>query len=105
MQEVLRSVRRNLRMTGRLWKRFSRGSDVSSQALVILATPSYAKWLEDDKFVPLVLESLIRPAEAASKSDKRAKTTSPKPEEPPFEIDVVCACVDGLAPRVEKISL
>jgi hypothetical protein len=56
-------------------------------AIVILATPTFAHWLEDDSFIIDIL-----------KHTSRAKQTSS------IDIDVVCACVDGLAPSIEYLQ-
>jgi hypothetical protein len=82
-------------MTEKQWKRFSKRASLLShynnQALVVLATPSYAQWLQDENFIPSVLGSVIGPLDG-------------QPKRRPFEIDVVCACVDGLSPQLERIS-
>jgi hypothetical protein len=88
-------------MTEDYWEIFSRNSHfsrASDQALVILATAGYANWLEDDvSFIPGVLQNLIRPFINPSEWH----TT----KGPPFEIDLVCACVDALAPPTKSMHL
>jgi hypothetical protein len=60
-------------------------SQTDSQAMVILATPSFAPWLEEGAgFIDQVLRQSTK---HSSWSGNRR------------EIDVICACVDGLAPR------
>jgi len=64
------------------------------QGLVILATPKFAKWLEDDAdFIPKVLETISRLPDS---SIPNLSATNP------LEIDVICACVDGLSTIAEK---
>lgn len=68
-------------------------SEKEAQGLVILATPKFAQWLEDEAgFIPRVLEAISKIAKL-SRPKFRAKH--------PCEIDVICACVDGLSPSVE----
>ncbi|EPE25969.1 hypothetical protein GLAREA_01881 [Glarea lozoyensis ATCC 20868] len=59
-------------------------------AIVILATPKFAPWLEDDAFIIKILQSITRPP-------KNVKTACD-------DIDVVCACVDGLTTSIEHIQ-
>lgn len=107
--DVLVSFRDNFQMT----KPYSEGSSKkphfyteSDQALVILATPGYATWLEDDvSFIPGILQNLIRPIKDPSIIQEQAAIgTSKEPNGPPFEVDVICACVDGLAPSIKQIK-
>jgi hypothetical protein len=88
--EVVWGLKRKFRMSKAAWIHLS---EKEPQGLVILATPKFAKWLEDDAgFIPRVLEAVSRiPKLSAQKF--RAKH--------PMEIDVICACVDGLSPSVE----
>ena len=59
------------------------------QAVVILGTPSFASWLDDDEtFIRKILETITRP--------------SAKSSLPPV-IEVICACVDGLSPPFGRI--
>jgi hypothetical protein len=58
--------------------------------LVVLATPKFAGWLEDDSFISGILEGI-------SRTMKGRSTTS-------IDIDVVCACVDGLTPDIEHLQ-
>jgi hypothetical protein len=56
-------------------------------AVVILATPTFAQWLEDDSFIVGVIKNLTR-------------TTQPRVA----DFDVVCACVDGISPSIEHLQ-
>jgi hypothetical protein len=77
---------KTFRMTAGQWARFS---ERGRQAVVILATPSFASWLEDDEvFIPRVLEAVTRPS---------------KNPWVPNVVEVVCACVDGLSPHFDWI--
>lgn len=61
-------------------------SETEAKAVVILATPALAQWLEDGSgFIKEVLHSLNKKSPSSSGFRR--------------EIDVVCACVDGLSPR------
>lgn len=62
-----------------------------NQALIILATPNYASWLEDSSFINQILHKINKTS--SWNGDFRR------------EIDVVCACVDGLAPTPEEIPV
>ena len=76
---------KKLRMSGGQWVRFC---ERGRQAVVILGTPSFASWLEDDEvFIPKLLESITRPSLKAST---------------PTVIEVICACVDGLSPHFDS---
>jgi len=72
--------------------------NVGRQAVVLLFTPSFAALVENDAtFVPDVLKALtnIQPeVEEASTSKEKS-----------HEIDVVCACVDGLSPDPEMLPI
>ena len=72
-----------------------------TQAVVILATPSFAKWLDEDAtFIPLLLGTIARGTQPPRTVLVEKGIQGPKElAEPPFEVDVVCACVDGLAPN------
>jgi hypothetical protein len=73
-------------MPEQLWHSDWRGPE---QALVILATPSFAQWLEDDTFfIPRVLKALTY-------RDTGKKTS----------IIVVAAVVDGLAPTPGEVPV
>jgi hypothetical protein len=62
------------------------------QALVILATPSFALWLDHNSgFIPKVLQKLTEKIEYKFVDL--------------YEFDVVCACVDGIAPTPPRIPL
>jgi hypothetical protein len=57
------------------------------QAVVILATPNFAPWLEAScEFISKALQRIVGTANSS-------------------EVDVVCACVDGLAPTPEWMRL
>lgn len=94
-------------MTEKDWEIFSKKfyrSAQSDQTLVILATPSYATWLEDNAtFIPAVLQNLI-PSVKDPSLVKRQISEGSERESRPFEIDIVCACVDGLAPRIDDMA-
>jgi hypothetical protein len=76
---------KTFRMTAGQWASFfQRGP----QVVVILATPSFTSWLEDDVFIPRVLETVIQPS---------------KNPLVPNVVEVVCACVDGLSPHFDRI--
>jgi hypothetical protein len=99
-QEVLKALKTRFRMTSAHWKNFSRDAQ---QAVVILATPSFANWLEDDTFIAGCLERLTRSIVHDNKAQKAAKAQTEQSTYSDFEVDVVCACVDGLAPDVDWI--
>jgi hypothetical protein len=64
----------------------------SRQAVVILATPSFAPWLEQDSgFIPRLLQKLTE------KINYKFVDLC--------EIDVVCACVDGISHTPPRIAL
>ena len=84
-------------MTRAHWKNFSRGAQ---QAVVILATPSFASWLEDDTFIVECLERLTRSGVRDAKAQRAAEAPTEQNSYSDFNIDVVCACVDGLSPDV-----
>lgn len=88
--QITRALRKNFRGSEATWAKLSSSEP---PGLVILATPKFAKWLEDDAgFIPRVLEAVsISPKPSASDYHKKHS----------FEIDVFCACVDGLSPSVE----
>ncbi|KAL2072797.1 hypothetical protein VTL71DRAFT_12140 [Oculimacula yallundae] len=75
--------------TAKQWKQWtSKGDD---QAIIMLFTPGLVNFVENDAtLVPDVLKKMTR--------------MSKWNHENPLEIDVVCACVDGLAPEPEKLS-
>ena len=60
------------------------------QALVILATPDFVEWLEDDHFMANIIASVTKLRESQFAAS--------------YELDVVCACVDGLTPDVEHFA-
>lgn len=104
-------MRHNFRITKARWLTFSKRPTSSAPfdlALVILGTPTFAKWLEDDtKFIPKVLEILNRPFDDFWGNFKQGQSkpkNSKDHAKPAFEIDVICACVDGLAPRIEHLN-
>ncbi|KAM3089116.1 hypothetical protein ACMFMG_000733 [Clarireedia jacksonii] len=83
--DVIAAVRAN-RMPEHLWHSDWRGPE---QALIVLATPSFARWLEDDTFfMPSLLESLTYRDPAKQNS-----------------IIVITAVVDGLAPTPDGIPV
>ncbi|KAF4626155.1 hypothetical protein G7Y89_g12006 [Cudoniella acicularis] len=55
------------------------------QALVILATPEFATWLEDIEFLKDVLQAIAKPSRKRDESSLH------------LDFSIVCACVDGLA--------
>jgi hypothetical protein len=64
----------------------------SRQAVVILATPSFAPWLDHNSgFIPRLLQKLTE------KINYKFVDLC--------EIDVVCACVDGISPTHPRIAL
>jgi hypothetical protein len=70
-----------------------------NQAIVILATPSYSDWLEDDvSFIPKLLEIITHRSEDGL-SSQAGSTRSQGSNGLPFEIDVLCACVDSISPK------
>lgn len=70
--------------------------DVGHQAVVLLFTPSFAALVENDAtFVPDVLKALMKiPPKVEEASTAEGKS---------HEIDVVCACVDGLSPGEQAL--
>lgn len=71
------------------------------EALVILATPKFARWLEDDTtFLPKLLSTVVGHSESTSENPGREMSLTASP----FEVDIICACVDGLPPRVHWIQ-
>lgn len=60
------------------------------QALVILGTPEFVEWLEDDQLIGEVLAKITRSSENQAAA--------------PIEVDILCACVDGLAPSIDLVS-
>lgn len=76
----------NLRVNEHVWnKRFH----PAQHAIIILATPSFASYLEQESgFIPLLLQAINLPS--------ASKTSS-------LKVDVVCGCVDGLPPAVDFI--
>ena len=72
--------------------------DEPKQALVILATPEFSSWFEDTSFIAKFLKKVAR-ISPRYKYEEDPKT-SDEPVEP-FEMDVVCACVDGLSPQAD----
>ena len=75
----------------------------TNHAIVILATPRFASWLEDYvEFVPHVLTHLKRSLLPRNGATMARTRTWPVPEEetdPEWHFDVICACVDGVATR------
>jgi hypothetical protein len=71
------------------------------QALVILATPTFSKWLEDESFIADFLRKVARTIPRSKKSRNKEKTKIKYKTFEPLEIDVVCACVDGISPHVD----
>ncbi|PVH78837.1 hypothetical protein DL98DRAFT_236536 [Cadophora sp. DSE1049] len=95
-KEDLLTALRSVKFTAKnqdLWAK-----KVGRQAVVLLFTPSFAALVENDvTFVPDVLKAL-------TKNSPRANEES-KAKEELLEIDVVCACVDGLAPGPEMLPI
>ncbi|KAG0650596.1 hypothetical protein D0Z07_2574 [Hyphodiscus hymeniophilus] len=98
--QVVKAVEARFLNTSKSWKRFAQESGT---AVIILATPTFAKWLEDDEFIASCLGGLTRPILNAKKARKAAKVTLESGTIKNFELDVVCACVDGLSPNVKWI--
>ncbi|KAH8603047.1 hypothetical protein B0O99DRAFT_18516 [Bisporella sp. PMI_857] len=72
-------------------------------ALVILATPGFAGWLEDDaEFLPSVLRLLRNTLPSLDLPNDFDRSSKPEPQP---EIDVVCACVDGLVPSPQEFPV
>lgn len=95
--KILKALKESLRLTN---TRFTEVNKQGPQGLVILATPKFVQWLEDDEgFIPSVLRVI-------SRISRIPKDTAAEilPEDGPVEFDVVCACVDGLTPAVEYMS-
>ncbi|RKF55359.1 putative v-type c subunit family protein [Erysiphe neolycopersici] len=63
------------------------GKDNRAQSLVVLATPNHIAWLENKNIREFISQLFLG---HASKS--------------PRTIEVICACVDGLAPNSEEIN-
>ena len=97
-KEQILSALKRFCTTSKYWNVFAKDPE---QAVVILATPSFAKWFEDDSFIARFLEKITR----ILPNDKQArKTAKPQIENKtfkPFELDVLCACVDGLSPDID----
>jgi hypothetical protein len=95
---VLKLLKSNFCMTTRAWSEFLKVPGTKArydEAVVILATPSFAEWLEDDvTFIPFLVRSLIRKVIPRPEKDGGA-----------LEIDVVCACVDGLPPSLDRMKI
>lgn len=69
----------------------------SRQVLTILATPSFASWLDENgTFIPLLLKELF--LSDAVRTENQNGQISSDPISCKSDFDVVCACVDGLAP-------
>jgi hypothetical protein len=74
-----------------------------NEAIVILATPSFARWLQDDtQFIPGVLHHLV-PRDNPAKDEGAIPLEGENPASD-FDVDVFCACVDGLPPDLEWIK-
>ncbi|RDL36790.1 uncharacterized protein BP5553_06142 [Venustampulla echinocandica] len=84
--EILKGLERTFRISKPKWTEFVR----NPQALVILGTPEFVEWLEDDELIRDVLAKITRPLENQGVA--------------PIEVDILCACVDGLAPSIELAS-
>lgn len=97
---VLQALKNNFSMTRRGWFDFLKVPGTNSrysEAVLILATPPYAEWLQDDvTFIPSLLQSLIR-SPSRQETDEESKSA--------LEVDVVCACIDGLPPPLAKMKL
>ncbi|KAG4428536.1 hypothetical protein IFR05_015982 [Cadophora sp. M221] len=88
-ENLLKSVR-GFNFTATQWKLWA--ETAARQAVVILFTPGLAALVENDvTLVPDLLKSMTR--------------TSEWDYGKPLQIDVVCACVDGLAPGPEMLSM
>ena len=86
-------------MTRKAWKKFAQND---KQSTVILATSSFATWLGDDSFIASCLPLLTTPIAKSKKPRKPARVQ----EEETFrevEMDVLCACVDGISPHVNRM--
>jgi hypothetical protein len=96
-------LNRNFRPTRGVWRDWLKkpSSDMSrfDEAIVILATPKFAKWLQDETtFIPKVLSTIVRYDEHIER-----EISQHEGQRPDFTVDVVCACVDGLPPRLDWI--
>ena len=96
-------LNRHFRPSRGVWRDWLKrpSSDISrfDEAIVILATPKFARWLQDETtFIPKVLNTIVRYDEHIER-----KVTQQEGRRPDFTIDVVCACVDGLPPRPDWI--
>ncbi|KAG9246682.1 hypothetical protein BJ878DRAFT_455799 [Calycina marina] len=74
----------------------------SDHILVILATPTFASWLEDyNTFMPLVLKkwrhSLLPYRGSGRQNQKNNTGTFEEFADADWKFNVVCACVDGIA--------
>lgn len=101
--DVLMRLNRHFRPSRGVWRDWLKrpSSDTSrfDEAIVILATPNFARWLQDETtFIPKVLNTIVRYDEHIER-----KITQQEGRRPEFTIDVVCACVDGLPPRPDWI--
>ena len=96
-------LNRNFRPTRGAWRDWLKkpSSKVSrfDEAIVILATPKFARWLQDEiTLIPKILNTIVRYDEHIEK-----KITHHEGRRLDFVVDVVCACVDGLPPRPDWI--
>ncbi|CAG8976631.1 hypothetical protein HYALB_00002147 [Hymenoscyphus albidus] len=80
--KMLRCLKRRFRPGNEKWK----ARQTHPWAVVILATPQFAAWLEEPTFISDVLVNLTKPQTEGF---------------PPLELDVVCACVDKVAFTVD----
>ncbi|CZR51262.1 uncharacterized protein PAC_01137 [Phialocephala subalpina] len=72
------------------WEKYWKGTHQVGKyhpGLVILFTPSLLPWLNDDTFIPKILKKVSHISKAGLEND------------PPVVYDVMCACVDGIAPE------
>ena len=96
-QQVLAALK-PYRPTAKSWEVFAQDS---KQALVILATPNFSKWLEDESFIADFLGKVARTTPRSKSPSNKEKTKIKNKAFEPLEMDVVCACVDGISPHVD----
>lgn len=84
--------------TNRYWEGFTQDP---KQATVILATPNFSKWLEDDSFIAAFLAKVTQAAPVSQKNLKKKKNRIQSATSEPLEMDVLCACVDGISPYID----
>ncbi|KAH7363820.1 hypothetical protein BKA65DRAFT_489714 [Rhexocercosporidium sp. MPI-PUGE-AT-0058] len=89
-KENLLASLQKIRFTSTQWNKWAKNA--GPQAVIILFTPGLAAFVENDAtLVPDMLKRMTRMSEWR--------------DEKPLEIEVICACVDGLAPGPESLSV